>query len=205
MHEGQYRWGLLIVLLLNLSISALLRWRARRESETIARSRERTGLKLLRLGLVLPGLVVILGYSAFPHWGGWPRLPLPDWLRQAGLLLGFFCAAGNWWVLSTLGKNVSETVLTKRDHELVTGGPYRWVRHPLYASGVVLLSSFTLISANLFLLVLTVLVAALFRTIVIPREEAHLEDRFGKRYREYRNRTGALLPRLLPRGQGTSS
>jgi protein-S-isoprenylcysteine O-methyltransferase Ste14 len=39
------------------------------------------------------------------------------------------------WVFSALGRNVSETVLTKGDHELVTAGPYRWIRHPLYTTG----------------------------------------------------------------------
>jgi hypothetical protein len=45
-----------------------------------------------------------------------------------------------WWVFSSIGRNVTETVLTKADHTLVTTGPYRWLRHPLYATAAALLS-----------------------------------------------------------------
>ena len=49
-----------------------------------------------------------------------------------------------YWVMSTIGKNISETFLTKGHHILVTHGPYRWVRHPLYSAATVVFVSLEL-------------------------------------------------------------
>jgi len=36
------------------------------------------------------------------------------------------------WTLRTLGANLTDTVITRKEHTLVTSGPYRWVPHPFY-------------------------------------------------------------------------
>ena len=106
-----------------------------------------------------------------------------------------------YWVLTTLGSNVSETVLTKERHELVTSGPYRWVRHPLYTTGIALFLGIGLMAANAFLLLWSFVALAGVLLVVIPREETALVERFGEEYRSYRARTGALLPAVkLPSG-----
>ena len=53
-----------------------------------------------------------------------------------------------FWTFHSLGKNLTDTVVTRREHTLVTHGPYRWVRHPFY--DVVLLwgLSMSLLTAN---------------------------------------------------------
>jgi protein-S-isoprenylcysteine O-methyltransferase Ste14 len=117
-------------------------------------------------------------------------------VRWTGVALGLLVVPSIWWVLSTIGANVSETVLTKAQHRLVTAGPYAWVRHPLYAVGIVLFLSVALIAANWFILLWTALTAAAVRFVVIPQEEANLIAAFGDAYRTYQGRTGALLPRL---------
>jgi len=89
---------------------------------------------------------------------------------------------------------VSETVLTKERHELVTSGPYRWVRHPLYGTGIALFLSVGLMAANAFLLLWTVVALVSIRLIVVPREEAALVEAFGQEYQSYQSRTGSLLP-----------
>ena len=71
-----------------------------------------------------------------------PRLPIFRFLRFAlanpviGVIGVIFCAAGMAflvWGRQCLGRNWSQTVSVKKDHELVTSGPYRYVRHPMYA------------------------------------------------------------------------
>jgi protein-S-isoprenylcysteine O-methyltransferase Ste14 len=99
-----------------------------------------------------------------------------------------------YWVLTTLGSNVSETVLTKPGHRLVTTGPYRWVRHPLYTTAIALFLGIGLMAANWFILLWTVVAAIAVRLVVIPREEAQLVAAFGEDYRRYRRDTDALLP-----------
>jgi protein-S-isoprenylcysteine O-methyltransferase Ste14 len=46
----------------------------------------------------------------------------------------------------SIGANISETILTKRTHQLVTHGPYRWIRHPLYAFSLLELFSLALLA-----------------------------------------------------------
>lgn len=86
-------------------------------------------------------------------------------------------------------------VVTRREQALVTHGPYRWVRHPLYDVVFVWKFSKALLTANwliglLGLAALTMLVA---RTRV---EEAKLAERFGEEYRAYAGRTGKFFPSL---------
>ena len=91
---------------------------------------------------------------------------------------------------------MTETVLIKADHRLVTHGPYRWVRHPLYGTGLSLFLAVGLMAASWFILLLTVIVGVLVLAVVIPAEERNLVEAFGDDYREMRRRTGRLLPRL---------
>src|SRR5262245_1941041 len=126
----------------------------------------------------------------------WASLPLPSWLRWLGVGLGVLAVVAAHWVLSNLGRNVSETVLTKRDHELVTSGPYRWIRHPLYTTGITLFIALGLMAANGFVLAFALIALLTIRVIVVPQEEGSLLERFGAEYRNYRRRTGAMLPHL---------
>jgi protein-S-isoprenylcysteine O-methyltransferase Ste14 len=103
---------------------------------------------------------------------------------------------GVWWVFRTLGDKLSETVLMKRDHQLITTGPYRWVRHPLYTVGITLFLSIALVQASWLVLSTAVIAAVFIRRQVIPAEKHELLVKFSHRYGEYRRRTGRLLPRL---------
>jgi protein-S-isoprenylcysteine O-methyltransferase Ste14 len=94
---------------------------------------------------------------------------------------------------------VSETVLTKADHELVTSGPYQWIRHPLYTTGIGLFIALGLIAANWFILLCAAIALVSIRAVVIPREERALCDRFGASYEQYVVRTGAMVPRVKGR------
>jgi protein-S-isoprenylcysteine O-methyltransferase Ste14 len=92
---------------------------------------------------------------------------------------------------------VSETVLTKSHHELVISGPYQWIRHPLYTTGIVLVLAIGLIAASWFILLLALVALASIRLVVIPLEERELLTKFGNAYGAYMQRTGRLLPRVL--------
>ena len=117
------------------------------------------------------------------------------WMRWAGVGLGVVVIASVHWVLGNLGRNVSETVLTKESHELVTSGPYRWIRHPLYTTGIALFVALGLIAANWFILLWAAAALVAIRLAVIPREERELRARFGRAYDDLVSRTGAMWPR----------
>lgn len=190
------RWSTLAVLLGALTVSAYHRARARRGGETIARAREGPLLMTVRavMALALFGGVVL--HVARPSWMTWATLDLPLAARWLGAALGVLAVAAAHWVLRSLGRNVSETVLTKEHHELVTSGPYRWVRHPLYTTGLALFVALGLMTASWLVLLAAAVTLVLLRWLVVPQEERALLAKFGDRYREYMRRSGRLLPRL---------
>jgi protein-S-isoprenylcysteine O-methyltransferase Ste14 len=125
----------------------------------------------------------------------WAAIPLPSWARWIGVGLGVAAAGLIIWTFRTLGPNLTDTVVTRRDATLVTHGPYRWVRHPFYLAFAIAVIANTLVTANAFLAIFG---TAAFLMIVARTtiEERKLIERFGNDYRDYMRRTGRFLPRL---------
>ena len=194
--NGAFRWFALTALIGCFGISVYYRRRARLAGGAIPRSRERPLLILGRVAVALPLFLGVLTYLANPRGMAWSALALPGWVRWAGVVLGLAMVPAAYWVFSTLGRNVSETVLTREHHELVTVGPYRVIRHPLYAMAIGLFLAVGLMAASWFILLFTLIALAAIRLVVVPLEERELEAKFGDAYRRYRERTGALVPRL---------
>lgn len=152
-----------------------------------------TAVALRVSGLVL--MLSVVGYLINPRWMRWSSVDLPASVRWSGAGLGAAALPLAYWVLRTLGKNITPTVETREEHELVTGGPYRWVRHPLYTVGTSLFVSISIVAANWFM-ALASLVGLVILLIRLPKEEEKLIERFGDEYRAYMKRTGRLLPRI---------
>ncbi len=148
----------------------------------------------LRLGGLAIWLYCFL-YILFPAILDWSFIAIPGSLRWAGAVMVLLLIPLVMSAQRALGRNVSPTVITHEDHELVTSGPYRWIRNPLYTAGALIFSGLGLISSSWFLLA-GAAVALLLVRLRLPREEAELEARFGQRYRDYAARTGRFLPRL---------
>jgi protein-S-isoprenylcysteine O-methyltransferase Ste14 len=108
----------------------------------------------------------------------------------AVLGLGFSVYARLW-----LGRNWSGTVTLKLDHELIRGGPYRWVRHPIY-TGILLGILGSAISQGEWrgLLALGLTTVAFLRKITV--EERVLTEQFGDSYTRFQAEVPALLPGL---------
>lgn len=191
-----FRWFAVAVFAAALGISASMRTRARRQTGTIPRGREPLALIVGRLAVALPLFGGAIAYVVSPGSMAWASLGLSASLRWFGVVLGVLVVAGVYWVLKTIGPNISETVLTKERHQLVTSGPYRWVRHPLYLVGTCLFFSVGLMAANAFILLWTLVSLIAVRFVVVPREESALVEKFGDEYTAYQTRTGALLPAL---------
>jgi protein-S-isoprenylcysteine O-methyltransferase Ste14 len=191
-----FRWLALTILIAGLGVSAYHRRLARQEGETIPRLREPPLLVAARALVALPLAGGILAYLIAPRSMQWATLELAPWIRWAGVGLGFLMVPLAFWVFRSIGRNVSETVLTKTQHELVTHGPYRWIRHPLYTMGVTLILAIGLMAANWFILVCGLAALASVRLAVVPVEERALLAAFGERYRDYMQHTGAMWPRM---------
>lgn len=196
--EMPFRLVFFAILAVTIGISAYYRKKAREEGTTIDRRAEGLLALTLRVVFTLPLLIAFLLYIFVPQWMTWAWWPLPLWLRGVGAGVGIVCIALSRWTLACIGRNISETVLTKPGHQLVTQGPYRWVRHPLYAVTLLEIIALGCLASNGFIILYGLMGALLFRFLVIPKEEENLIKAFGREYEDYRRRTGALLPRLWP-------
>jgi len=190
-----FRWLSCVVLLATFGTSAYYRWSARTKSEVIPRRREGSRFFVMRALIAFSLVIPAMLYVVYPTWITWSLLPISEWLRWLSLVVGVLTLLGVRWVLHTLGCNVSETVLTKPHHQLITTGPYRWVRHPLYTAGIVLFCSIGLMQGSWLLLMTTGIAASFIRFVVIPAEERALVTKFEDSYQIYRQQTGRLFPR----------
>ncbi|HUI52607.1 MAG TPA: isoprenylcysteine carboxylmethyltransferase family protein [Terriglobales bacterium] len=99
------------------------------------------------------------------------------------------------WARWHLGENWSAAVTLKKDHELISTGPYRGIRHPIYTGMMVAMAGTALALGEvrgLIALVIT-MVAFYFKA---RKEERYMMSEFGEKYIAYKNRTGMLLPKL---------
>ena len=118
--------------------------------------------------------------------------PVNPALSSVGVIL---CVAGMAflvWARQHLGKNWSQTVSAKIGHELVMSGPYRYVRHPMYAGGLLAAIGSAIVCGGAFIFLLVIL-GALFLWRV-GAEDKLMAEQFPNEYLEYKKRTKALIP-----------
>jgi protein-S-isoprenylcysteine O-methyltransferase Ste14 len=99
------------------------------------------------------------------------------------------------WARVNLGRNWGMPMTVKAEPELVTSGPYRFVRHPIY-SGLLLGVLGTALATNLIGLAITAVLIAYFYYAATV-EERNLTGIFPSGYPEYRARTTKLIPFVL--------
>jgi protein-S-isoprenylcysteine O-methyltransferase Ste14 len=154
--------------------------------------------------LALPALLSTLVYIVVPDWMTWSSLGLPDWLRGLGVAV---CLAGFGllqWAQQSLDRNWSDAPALFEQHTLITRGPYRWIRHPIYTAFLLIFGSFLIITSNWAVGLLWMLMTGLDVGSRVQTEERLMLRRFGARYRSYMNQTGRLVPRLTTPDQSAS-
>jgi protein-S-isoprenylcysteine O-methyltransferase Ste14 len=126
-----------------------------------------------------------------------------DWLplRVVGLAVALAGAVLLTWSAVLLGRFLMHEAAVREDHTLIRKGPYRIVRHPVYAGYLALLLGCSVSSLNICLWLLwpVSLIAILIQG---ASEEQLLWERFGRDYERYFRRTGRLVPRVW--GQGAN-
>jgi protein-S-isoprenylcysteine O-methyltransferase Ste14 len=135
-----FRLPFILVFVGMISISGYFRYRARQSGEAIPRTSEGALPLLIRLLCAAPLYLPIVAYMLKPDCMSWAALPLPTWLRWLAAAVGLAALPLLYWIFSSIGSNISETTLTKEKHQLVTHGPFHWVRHPLYLVATVALT-----------------------------------------------------------------
>ncbi len=132
------------------------------------------------------------------------RIPLIDrhflspalwtfWLGAAITLSGLLFAI---WARVTLGANWSRSVTIKQNHELITAGPYRFVRHPIY-TGLLTAFAGSAFATTEVRGILAFLLVFLSLGYKLRLEEKWMRSQFGETYIDYSRRTAALIPWIL--------
>ncbi len=156
--------------------------------------REGGGLFAVRVVAgVLLGIWLVI-YAVNPVWTRVLDIPFPDWLRWAGFALGF-ASLGVWiWTQVALGKQWSPQLQLRKEHQLVTTGPYSRVRHPLYSAMLGYGVGLAFVAAN-WVFVALVLVMIIWLPPRVAREEQMMIEKFGDEYKAYMHRTGRFFPK----------
>ena len=148
------------------------------------------------VGLMVLGQFVVPGFYILSRWLDVANFDAPG----AALPLGVVAWLAGLWLFwrshRDLGDNWSVTLTVRDAHELVTRGVYRRVRHPMYASLFLLGLAQALLLPNWIAGGSALVAVAVLCLVRVPREESMMCDVFGDRYRDYRRRTGALVPRF---------
>jgi len=145
--------------------------------------------------LALAALLFLLPISLAPFLSA-RFLPSATWpfnvavaLTAAGLLFAV-------WARQYLGSNWSGTVSIKKDHQLITNGPYALVRHPIY-TGVLLALVGSGMAIGEWRAVLGLALASLALWRKLRLEERLMHQQFGAAYQAYCWRVPALIPFVL--------
>jgi protein-S-isoprenylcysteine O-methyltransferase Ste14 len=143
-----------------------------------------------------PGLIIIVLAVVLARVLGGRRLEIASpAVEAAGTFLFVAGIAVAVWARVHLGRNWGMPMTTKDEPDLVTSGPYRLVRHPIY-SGILLALVGTALATNLYWLIIAGAMGAYF-VHSAKVEEGLMTAAFPSVYPSYRARTKMLIPFLL--------
>jgi len=110
-------------------------------------------------------------------------------IALAGLAILLFV-----WAMRTLDSQYTPAHMSHLPSKIVTSGPYRFIRHPVYASNLLLLVALTLASGSSLLLLNLAILITYYVPTIASEEAAIAGEHAG--YREYMGRTGRIFPKL---------
>jgi protein-S-isoprenylcysteine O-methyltransferase Ste14 len=152
----------------------------------------------LRIIIVVTVISVISATSSFSK--VMHNFWITQWLIQTplygplGIVAAVFCVVGIGiaiWARVYLGRNWSGIPSLKQGHELVTSGPYAYVRHPIY-TGIILAILGSAITSPVWLITFFVVSAMFIWRVYV--EEGLMIQQFPTQYPEYQKKTWALVP-----------
>jgi len=151
------------------------------------------GFKILTGIITVIGAIGLIMYLLAPPWWTWTQFPTGEWLQWIGIIVTIPPIFYLIWVHRHLDIQWSIALELQNDHKLITTGPYKSVRHPMYLGIFLYTIGMILISSDL-------LVFLFFGFSIwvnyqrIPSEEQMMIEEFGDDYREYMKQTGKLFP-----------
>jgi protein-S-isoprenylcysteine O-methyltransferase Ste14 len=142
---------------------------------------------------------ILLAATLAAAWGldrifpiAWPGLD-DTAARVAGYVLLISGVGILLWAVLTLRAARTTVLPTQSASALVTSGPYRFRRHPIYLAEMLILLGLAELTKIIWIAILVPVFAALIIWLAILPEEQHLEVKFGQAYRDYKARTRMLI------------
>ena len=156
-------------------------------------AKEKPKTYLQKLPLVLSALTIITLVIATFQIGTLEYIENLTPERYSGLLIYLVFSWFQIWAFRTLGENYSQDIMIKKDHQLVTKGPFKIIRHPQYLSQILLDlgASAATLSYLVFALTIIEIPFIIMRAIV---EEKMMEKYFGNSFSEYKKKSGFIIP-----------
>jgi protein-S-isoprenylcysteine O-methyltransferase Ste14 len=173
-----------------------VKYHSKPENDTVKKRQEGVTSKIAGL-LGMAGFVLVLLYAINPQWLSFTNLSLPRWLRLSGVVIALVGFALLQWAQVTLANSWSDTPRMIKEQVLITSGPYRRIRHPIYTAFILILGSTLLISSNWLIGLCWLGMTTLEVLSRIAFEESLMIEFFGEQYREYMKTTGRLLPKII--------
>ena len=141
------------------------------------------------VGVLLSAVLFILAF-ALDQWAGpWPIFAPASWQLYTALGLTILTLGLHGWCSKTLSNWWA-------GGRLCTGGPFRFVRHPLYAAWIDVFPLAMILFMNSWAYVGWWVGLHLLWHLLVPREECMMRAHFGGEYEQYAARTGRFVPRL---------
>jgi protein-S-isoprenylcysteine O-methyltransferase Ste14 len=151
---------------------------------------EGTGRRIHTWGVLGIAAAIAVAYSV-PQ----ATVPIPPAIAlAAGVALQWTGYALVEWTTRLLGALYRPIVAVQRDHNVIRAGPYRLVRHPMYAGGILTDLGICLALANALSFAILVPLGVYAYARRIDAEERLLAERLGEEYRDYMRRTKRLIP-----------
>ena len=163
---------------------------ARRKEKPLKADRS----KAQRASTRYSGLLLIFGPLVAAGFGYSGTALIPDWGYYVGLSFSILSAAIWFWGQQTLGQYYSHEAVVYQGHQLVERGPYKFVRHPIYAAGLLLCPGIGLMSQSWIAVAVITIVATIILAYRIQVEEKTLVSEFGEQYVAYSRRVKKLIP-----------
>ena len=173
-----------------------VKYRGNKESVLVQPKRER---RTYTIPLLL-GIILMSGFPAF-LWRPLQVLNIPLLAHSvvtfgASATVSVLGVALSVWARFTLGRDWSAEVTLKRDHVLVTRGPYATIRHPIYTALILLFAGLVLIFGTIGAVAGFALIIWSF-WVKLRQEEALMLGQFPQSYPAYMARTKRLVPFLV--------
>src|SRR5262245_44388146 len=122
-HDRTFRAALLVIVLVVFPVGVYYRLRSQATREKLDRWQE--GPFILATLRPVAGVLALglIAYLIDPATMAWSSTPLPAWMRWSGVVVCAIAGGLLIWTFRRLGKNLTDTVVTRREHTLVTDGP----------------------------------------------------------------------------------